>query len=572
MPGNDYIWWKSSINNIDVFDSSEIRASAAVTYSDGFDRKGNFYKEEKGTIHFYKGNKVIVSTESDTFRTGSETTWKPQHGCQTSDENYLHQDEDINLDSNELEDSDNTFVPRPSKKRRQSRSSTRPSTKPKNESVHQQQQLADMNSNAVASDFVNRTEYKHLRISMSMMQRQLFALQDKVSSIQAAQEQKTINSSLLRAKKFIKYELFRHIRRAPARFRGECTTPFFTVVKRAPIQFSIHCTLQEFAEIANDINDRKISKVLFLPSLFTINIKSQPLVQKHICFESFRYLLSWLDVIDSDVANSLLIRNTVRKSIKNIQVIGGAQWSENDTNKPLNVFLGYSCIREAPKVKQCPEIVSVDVEEAKSPVMMKDVSRAKHPEHDRSNKESQVKTCPEIVEVHNQEELIQQDTNTASREIETITLDDIESDSNKNESNSTVERNGIEFIASHAVNMEDSETDAQSMNRSSIHMNSTHWDSDNGCFHNQFDASSGNQHIDILSASTIYDFDSFTFSWRPLPGLRYQDISELESTVVLGKMVVHIPAVIFSGAPTCSRINFLLREDQSDILFSHDGN
>ena len=67
MPDDTYIWWKTTINNITPVDIGDLRASAGVTYNEGSDKKGTFYNAESGTVHFYKGNKVLVSTESNTF-------------------------------------------------------------------------------------------------------------------------------------------------------------------------------------------------------------------------------------------------------------------------------------------------------------------------------------------------------------------------------------------------------------------------------------------------------------------------------------------------------------------------
>ena len=93
--------------------------------------------------------------------------------------------------------------------------------------------------------------------------------------------------------------------------------------------------------------------------------------QKHICFESFRYLLSWLEVTDSAAANSLLVRNTIRQNIKNIQVIGGAQWTDENDTRPLHMFPGYRCFRQGRQVKLQEELIPIDDETS-------DLSNEKH--------------------------------------------------------------------------------------------------------------------------------------------------------------------------------------------------
>ena len=71
----------------------------------------------------------------------------------------------------------------------------------------------------------------------------------------------------------------------------------------------------------------------------------------------------------------------------------------------------------------------------------------------------------------------------------------------------------------------------------------------------------------MLRHSNILYFDAFTFTWRPLPGLRSQDISNIDNErIVIGNLVVHLPAVVFSGSQTCETIKKLL-----DLIENRDG-
>ena len=104
--------------------------------------------------------------------------------------------------------------------------------------------------------------------------------------------------------------------------------------------------------------------------------------------------------------------------------------------------------------------------------------------------------------------------------------------------------------------------------RECIRLNSTAWDDDNASFNFSFRISSACQNMNLLSFDSIYSFDCFTFTWRPLAGLRPQDISTLTENLVLGKSIVHIPATKVSGAPTCSVINDLLQNTKRNFLLN----
>ena len=80
MPGGDFMWWNTIIDNISSIDSTEIRAAASITFVEGSDTKGNFYREEKGSVQFLAGNTLKASSNMNSFPAGSVTTWKALGG------------------------------------------------------------------------------------------------------------------------------------------------------------------------------------------------------------------------------------------------------------------------------------------------------------------------------------------------------------------------------------------------------------------------------------------------------------------------------------------------------------
>ena len=98
---------------------------------------------------------------------------------------------------------------------------------------------------------------------------------------------------------------------------------------------------------------------------------------------------------------------------------------------------------------------------------------------------------------------------------------------------------------------------------SCISLPTTEWDDGNDSFGNEFDVSQALTHIEELRNSTILDYDAFTLTWKPLQGIRSQDINNFHSEterLVLGKLVVFIPAVIFFGDHLVEKVQCLIAE------------
>ena len=89
------------------------------------------------------------------------------------------------------------------------------------------------------------------------------------------------------------------------------------------------------------------------------------------------------------------------------------------------------------------------------------------------------------------------------------------------------------------------------------------WDEGNDSFGNEFDASKALTHIEKITATTIFDYDAFTLTWKPLQGLRSQNTNNFSSEderIVLGKLVVFIPAVLLFGDHLVEKLQKLISE------------
>ena len=89
------------------------------------------------------------------------------------------------------------------------------------------------------------------------------------------------------------------------------------------------------------------------------------------------------------------------------------------------------------------------------------------------------------------------------------------------------------------------------------------WDNGNGTFTNDFTLSQALTQIELITTNSILDYDAFTLTWKPLQGLRSQDINNFhteDEQLVLGKLVVFIPAVLFFGDHLVEKLQSLSKE------------
>ena len=95
-----------------------------------------------------------------------------------------------------------------------------------------------------------------------------------------------------------------------------------------------------------------------------------------------------------------------------------------------------------------------------------------------------------------------------------------------------------------------------------ITLPSSKWDDTNQRFVHDFIQDSAIPDIQNITASNILDFDCFTVSWKPVKGLRSQDIyttTNDSDTIVLGKLVLFVPAVLFFGDELSKKVSDIIK-------------
>ena len=477
MPGNDYIWWETTVNTITLVNNSNIRAYAEVTYAAGEDNNGNFYTAETSSVQFLQGRSLRLASNTGTIGQGTTTTWRLQGELKT---------EDLSGTQNQQNRGRNETRGRPVRNRKPRATSNNNTTK----RVKLDNSLAEITTSTQppttdirpVQTIQHSTEVRTQDEAQSIgvlhdlygrLQREVTAIQGKLSTLEGSNKQDKYDRDSLEKRLFIKHELRRLTKRTQLDLKGERGYRFSSTFRRCPLEFSINCSLQDFSFLAEDLNSTYMTGVRYLPSFTSIKSQIQPLSPKHLVFEKYTTLLDWIGICSREEQNYFLYQSIRRRKNHTLQVMAGAHWDVDNPMRPLNIFVGKSCSRFMDAV-------------------------------------------------------IREDTFEADALSDKIEIDT---------------------------------TFSSPPQSTSISTPRTEWDDDNGAFVHQFGASMGATNFDHVSDSTLLDFDAFTVTWRPLPGLRSEDISNLRSErIVVGTLVVFIPSVVFVGESECSTVLELLRD------------
>ena len=491
MPENSNMWWKTRIESITVQADQSMRAIAQVLFESGTDTTGNYYDEEKGTMHFLQDNSATLISAHSSFNTGSETTWKLESAMENEVTNETttrrtRRPRKCSMKARETKQSDRVV----SRKRKLSKgiqkqkSQKQRSKRAKTEDVlcNSDSSLSDDYS-TITNSPADKTETPiaiavgNLSTLYSTLQKELSALQQKVNSMDRYRVLHSLRESTKEKRMYLKHELYRQQKRSLTLHSGETRFTFSSVLRRFPVEFSIDCSLQDFAIIAKDINGHIEEGVQYLPSLPTITAEAQPLCHKHVVFQNSDTLFEWLGINNSAARSQISKQIAKKKGKKILQLLGGVHWDIDNDQRSLHFFFKQSSSRALPRYKKEEEI---------QPVL---------------------------------------------EETSPITV-----------SSSTV-------MSTNAVQ--------------NLTLSSTKWDDANGCFLNTFKITSSPSFFETINASNILDFDAFTLTWKPLKGLRSQDVytnDDTQQSIVLGKLVLYIPAVLFYGDHLSKTVEDLLSE------------
>ncbi len=338
MSTSDFIWWKTTIDNITASQPKKIRAAATVTFHEGFDSKGILYKQEKGTLHFIHGNVVTAISHTKSFRQ-TDTYWRMSGGRHDITDSYSTSPPIRSV--RQSEDIDAEYVPSRTSSRKMKRRRTGMNTRQRNN-----EERAAVEEEEQASDEEAWQE------TCGSLQRQVHALERKLISIESAIEVQACRNKPCAVKLYMKYELQRFLRRPPTKLLGENNTKFHSILRRCPIQFSVSCTLPEFCQICNDLNLQYQEGIIFLPSLSRIVNHEEPLESKHVVFQKYKNLLTWLGIFDEVATRKCTIQENWKRGVRLVQLVGGAQWDEKNESNPLRIFVGDSCSKRPSLVQE----------------------------------------------------------------------------------------------------------------------------------------------------------------------------------------------------------------------------
>lgn len=349
MPGEVFMWWNTTIDHISTTADKNVRAAASITFAEGADTNGNLYKAEKGSVQFLGGNRLKASSNMNSFPSGSVTTWKPLATGATGEvkTQFL-----TNHKTERTSDSDESveYVQPQSLRRKRRR----------------------LNSHVISQDSTRprlQSELSELRVLCGSLQQQVHALQERLTAVEYNEKRNATSSNVTQLKLFLKYDVMRCVRRTHSRITGENAAAFHSILRRCPIQFTLRCTLSTFTDFAKDLQQRVLHGVQYLPSSLALARATSPFKVRHIVFNDFYIFLSSLGILDIAAAKNLMVRKNFRKNLQLLQLIGGAQWDDENDERPLNIFIGHSCIRTdishylSPAKKEPQELQGREMEE-----------------------------------------------------------------------------------------------------------------------------------------------------------------------------------------------------------------
>lgn len=374
MPDRTKVWWKAIVEDISPTGVENIRAYATVTYEEGHDNIGNFYPAESGAVHFIDGNKLIASSTTGSFPKNSETLWKHVGGI----ENIFNASVNVLSNSNQKRciADDEDYRPPASRTRKRARYECYPTQFHGNATGdHQHRRTPDVNQTAtqrqcstpddVQVDHDNdvqiqrrtpQQEIQELRTVLGVVERELYGLRRKVQMLENRSRHQSITKGSTTIKALLRLELQRTLRRPHTKLKGEVDSPFSSILRRCPLQFSINATLSDFTNIAEELNEVFPTNIECTPALSEIISRAHPLSPKHIVFKAYHPFLSWIGISTKEDARNFTIRKIQRRDTQILQLVGGAQWDDQNTTRPLRLFVGASCSRGPPIVNDDTEL------------------------------------------------------------------------------------------------------------------------------------------------------------------------------------------------------------------------
>ena len=124
---------------------------------------------------------------------------------------------------------------------------------------------------------------------------------------------------------------------------------FSEALQVGSIRISDMADFETFQDIVSNMGQRtdwyQPRGVHFIPSLLEITNPARDIYEAHVLFDKLSTLLRWFGMTsEADLCRNLVKHEKGRKGVLLTRVIGGSQFKENETQFPVRVFVGASCV------------------------------------------------------------------------------------------------------------------------------------------------------------------------------------------------------------------------------------
>ena len=504
MPDGKDTWWETTVDNLQLQATDRVRAIASVTFTEGTDGKGNTYASETGQVHFLTDNKLILISNHSSFDSGTETLWSFTPGQSTE---AAHSP---------------TVRQRPRRDRKAS--AKLKASQIKTEPTLQKASTSTTHKNSqqrspILSQRKARSGTTVLGKRRRQTQQQPAAIQcdssendstDRLGSLENANAIHSINSMYNE----LKLEVTA-LQKQVAALQANQVSRAHSARTEEKRLFLEHELKRQVKRMATGSAGEKVQK-------FSSALKRCP-------FEfSIDCALHDFSNISNDINNKH--SNSVRflPSLPNIQ----------NECQPLSqkhiVFNTYSTLLEWLGIIHPDEVSTFTSQTCRR----------------KGKKALRILGGATWDSDDDERSLCFFMGSSCIRQKPKVKVEDVIEISTTNPSSSVIPSPPCDHTNSTQC----------------MFLASTKWDNDSASFKDTFCINRSPTLFQNISMKNIFEYDAFTISWKPLPGLRSHDIYKSvqgQTKIIPGKLVIYIPAVLFNGDSICATVTSLMNSNSS---------
>lgn len=356
MPDGKLKWWPGFVEHISPLPSSNTAlALARILFESGKYNDTFVYKAESTSIQFLENFLIRSTSRSKTFPKGSEATWRfpvernSSEHIQYKNASENNESEDCELDTNQ----------------EQQNASEIPETfEPCSVSQCDDMQLRFARKYRTRSNLTSlvnshSTELENVNDTLNYMQTEISALRRKLQTITETSSTYETSMQVNEMKLYIHDKLIQALRRTRSRINSVSGGMFHSSIRRCPMELKVDCSWANFCSMVKDMSMSNCRGLHHFPNMVIFHGNNNSLRTAHLIFESFLQFTRWLGVdSDRDFLNTA-IRRIEKNGVSYLQVIGGTQYDENDSSKPLN-FIPFGTIRSSIPIQKTEPQLGVE--------------------------------------------------------------------------------------------------------------------------------------------------------------------------------------------------------------------